>query len=276
VIFNLTRGTLDTLLRARDARKLGVYKAYVSDFEWLSDTTLKAWIPDGDVGVTTLTINVHTSRVTPAGYEQGDEDSVPPYQGLADTLGRLYPGAAPAGATPSDVFGSGLDWPTVHGRGFVLMQKRYSGADGDVWLYRLDRPAATRILRLPDDARSSLAGGFVAGRDIIFGAGASKLILYRYRGGSVRPLLNFAVKPQASSIAIRAQRGDSTWFVLTLRATSERGNNPGFLYDGERLVSLGTYSELADLDVHLPTHQIAYLYWEGNERHVAVKAMSPR
>src|SRR5207249_2112393 len=76
------------------------------------------------------------------------------------------------------------------------------------------------------------------------------------------------VKPQASSLSLRAQRRDSVWFVLTLHPSYERGGNRVFLYDGERLLSLGDYQELVDADVHLVRHRIAFLYWDGGQRHV--------
>ncbi len=60
LILDMRRGVLDTLLSAKAAAKYATYKAYVRDFQWLSDTSLLAWIPDGDVGVTAVTFNVRT------------------------------------------------------------------------------------------------------------------------------------------------------------------------------------------------------------------------
>ena len=60
LILDMRRGVLDTLLSAKAAAKYAVYKAYVRDFQWLSDTSLLAWIPDGDVGATAVTFNVRT------------------------------------------------------------------------------------------------------------------------------------------------------------------------------------------------------------------------
>jgi hypothetical protein len=274
LILDLARSTVDTVLPATAAAKYGVYKSYVTDFQWLTDTTLRAWIPDGDVGVTTMTLDVHSRTILKEeNHQGGDDDSASPKQALAESLARLYPDVAPAGVSPIDVFASGLDWPTVHGRGFVLLQKRYAGADDDVWLYRLDRRAATRVLRLTGGVRSSLAGGFVSGNDLIFGAGTDTLVLYRLRNGRLQTLTRFAARPQRSTVSTRAQNGDSVWFVVTLYDTYERGNNPSFLYNGQRLVSLGTYSGLVDMDVHMRTHRIAFLYWEGSERHVVVKEL---
>ena len=86
-------------------------------------------------------------------------------------------------------------------------------------------------------------------------------------------LVSVPVKPQASSLSLRAQRRDSVWFVLTLHPSYERGGNRVFLYDGERLLSLGDYQELVDADVHLVRHRIAFLYWDGGQRHVVVKEL---
>jgi len=77
----------------------------------------------------------------------------------------------------------------VHGRAFVLLQKRFAGVDDDVWLYRLDRREAILVLPLTGGVRASLAGGFVAGRDLIFAAGTDTVTLYRYRNARLTTLV---------------------------------------------------------------------------------------
>jgi hypothetical protein len=273
LILDMRRGVVDTLLPAEAAAKYATYKAYVSDFEWLSDSSLLAWIPDGDVGAAVVTFNVRSKRIMHEEHHEGEEDSVPPYQLLADSLGKLYPDVAPSGASPSDVFGSALGWPTVRVRSAVLLQKRYAGVDDDVWLYRLDRPEAKRILPLSGGPRASLAGGFATARDLIFAAGSDTLGLYRWRSGRLETLMQISVRPQASSLSVRRQRGDSVWFILMLHQSYEHGNNPAFLYDGERLVPLVEYANLADFDVHPATRRIAFVYWDGAQRHLAVKEL---
>ena len=77
LILDMRRRVLDTLLPAKAAAKYATYKAYVRDFQWLSDTSLLAWIPDGDVGVT-----VRMRTPTGAGAEE---------HGIGDTaLGFEY------------------------------------------------------------------------------------------------------------------------------------------------------------------------------------------
>jgi len=274
LLLDLGRGLLDTLLPAKAAAKYATYKSYVSDFRWMGDTILHASIPDGDVGATEVALDVRSRSILHEEHQEGgDEDPLAPYRALADSLGHLYPGVAPPGANANDVFGSGLSWPMVHGRDFVLLQKRFAGVDDDVWLYRLDRPEAVLVLRLTGGVRASLAGGFVAGRDLIFAAGSDTLTLYRYRNARLTTLFSVPVSPQASSLSLRAQRRDSVWFVLTLHPSYERGGNRVFLYDGERLLSLGDYQELVDADVHLVRHRIAFLHWDGVQRHVVVKEL---
>jgi len=275
LILNMRRSAVDTLLPAEAAAKYATYKAYVSDFEWLSDSSLLAWIPDGDVGAAAVTFNVRSKQIMREEHHEG-EDSVPPYQPLADSLANLYPDVAPSRASPSDVFGSALSWPTVRVRSAVLLQKRYAGVDDDVWLYRLDRPEAKRILPLPGGPRASLAGGFATARDIIFAAGSDTLGVYRWRAGHLETMMRIPVRPQASKLSVRQQRGDSVWFILRVHASYEPGNNPAFLYDGERLLPLADYRDLADFDVHPATHRIAFVYWDGEQRHLVVKELLTR
>ncbi|HYU10525.1 MAG TPA: hypothetical protein VEK77_14200 [Gemmatimonadales bacterium] len=276
LILNMRRSALDTLLPAEAAAKYATYKAYVSDFEWLSDSSLLAWIPDGDVGAAAVTFNVRSKRIIREEHHEGEEDSIPPYQPLADSLGRLYPDVATPRASPSDVFGSALSWPTVRVRSAVLLQKRYAGVDDDVWLYRLDRPDAKRILPLSGGPRASLAGGFATARDVIFAAGSDTLGLYRWRSGRLETLMRIAVRPQRASLSVRRQRGDNVWFILRVHESYEHGNNPAFLYDGERLLPFADYAELADFDVHPATRRIAFVYWDGTQRHLAVKELVPK
>ncbi len=271
LILDMRRRVLDTLLPAKAAAKYATYKAYVRDFQWLSDTSLLAWIPDGDVGVTAVTFNVRTRGILHEEHHEGGEEDA--YEPLADSLARLYPEVAPSGVSPSAVFASGFGWPTVRGPGFVLMQKRHAGVDDDVWLYRLDRRQAVRVLRQPQPASADLRGGFVAGQDVIFAVGSDTLTLYRLRGGRLRALTRIPAHPQQSGLALRARRPGDVLFIVTVHPPYERGHNPAFWYHGERLLPLADYAELADFDVHLPTRRIAFVYWDGEQRHLAVKEL---
>src|SRR6266571_1202083 len=217
LILDMRRGVLDTLLSAKAAAKYATYKAYVRDFQWLSDTSLLAWIPDGDVGVTAVTFNVRTRS--------------------------------------------------------ILHEEHHAGVDDDVWLYRLDRRQAVRVLRQPEPASADLRGGFVAGQDVIFAVGSDTLTLYRLRSGRLRALTRIPAHPQQSGLALRARRPGDVLFIVTVHPPYERGHNPAFWYHGERLLALADYAELADFDVHLPTRRIAFVYWHGEQRHLAVKEL---
>src|SRR6266550_1545356 len=102
------------------------------------------------------------------------------------------------------------------------------------------------------------------------------LTLYRLRSGRVRSLTRISARPQQSGLALRAGRSGDAWFIVTVHPPYERGHNPAFRYDGERLLPLADYAELADFDVHLPTRRIAFAYWEGVQRHLAVKELLTR
>src|SRR6266571_2585761 len=90
----------------------------------------------------------------------------------------------------------------------------------------------------------------------------------------LRALTRIPARPQQSGLALRAgPRSGDAWFIVTAHPPYERGHNPAFWYDGERLLPLADYAELADFDVHLPTRRIAFVYWEGVQRHLAVKEL---
>src|SRR6266568_5873898 len=271
LILDMRRGVLDTLLAANAAAKYAVYKAYVSALTWLGDTALIATIPDGDVDAAVVTLSLRARRIIREDHLEAGLDEWPPL--LADSLAHLYPEVAPSGVSPSAVFGSGLTSPTVRGRGFVLLQKRHAGVDDDVWLYRRDRREAVRVLRQAQPASADLRGGFVAGQDVIFAVGSDTLTLYRLRSGRLRALTRIPAHPQQSGLALRARRPGDVLFIVTVHPPYERGHNPAFWYHGERLLPLADYAELADFDVHLPTRRIAFVYWDGEQRHLAVKVL---
>src|SRR2546428_4986385 len=99
LIFNFRRRVLDTLLAALAAAKYATYKAYVSDFEWLSDTSLVASIPVGDVGVTAGTFNEPRRGILHQGQPAGGRESSPP---LGRSLRPLLPEGAPSRVTYRD------------------------------------------------------------------------------------------------------------------------------------------------------------------------------
>jgi len=91
LLLDLGRGLLDTLLPAKAAAKYATYKSYVSDFRWMGDTILHASIPDGDVGVTEVALDVRSRSILHEEHQEGgDEDPLAPYRALADSLGHLY------------------------------------------------------------------------------------------------------------------------------------------------------------------------------------------
>ena len=275
LIVDLARRSVDTLLTADSAAKYGVYKSYVSDFQWGGDTTLHASIPDGDVGVTELTFDVRSRKIIEQTQEEGgDDDTAPPYRAVAESLARIYPEIAPHG-DPVDVFEASLAWPTVKTPSLVLLQHRYHGLDDNVWQYRLDRKDATRVLVLSDGIHASLAGGFQSGGDVVFAVAAGRATLYRYREGQLTTLLSGPAQPQQSSLQVRAQHGDSVWFLLSFFPSYMPGRNEFLMYDGDSLHRLDGNREVADADVYLPGRRAAILVWDHGERHVLV-AQLPR
>src|SRR2546425_12536879 len=93
------------------------------------------------------------------------------------------------------------------------------------------------------------------------------------RGGRLRPWPRFPPPPQRSAPPPRPRRPGDVFFIVTVPPPYERGHNPAFWYHGERLLPLADYAELADFDVHLPTRRIAFVYWDGEQRHLAVKEL---
>jgi len=169
-----------------------------------------------------------------------------------------------------------LEWPTVRGPGFILLQKKYWNVDHDIWIYHLDRTEAVRVLALPNSP-GTIAGGAVLGSGILFAAESSDdtVSLYWWREQQLDTLRSFAASRQQARVLVRGRDSQRIWFILQLHPTYERGDNPVFVFDGRYLRSVtNRYSETYDFDIHTPSQRYAIAYWSGSERHVTVHQLS--
>ena len=74
-------------------------------------------------------------------------------------------------------------------------------------------------------------------------------------------------------IEVKHRSSSKVIFLVRMHATSERGENPLFIFDGKQLFRVKEYSELHDASVDPSGQRIAYSYWEGDKRHIVVKEL---
>ena len=97
--------------------------------------------------------------------------------------------------------------------------------------------------------------------------------LFLYRDGKLSRLGEFN-SSGFSTIEVKHVSSSKVIFLLRTHETSERGDNPLFVFDGTQLFRIQEYPELYDAAVDPAGHRIAYCYWAGDKRHIVVKELN--
>ena len=270
LLYRLSTGKTSVLLNSQRARKYGTYKAYVSDMTWTSPRRLAVVISDGDVDSTRLTFDPYTRRLLRERDEGGDEIEPRPlspvYKQARQQAVTLFP------EFPRNVLDSALaDFPVVlPGKGIVL-QKNYAGHDEDVWFLDFQGKSVKRLMDLPEDAPRTFRGGLSFGSAIIIALDrGSKTYLFLYQDDKIKPLTEIK-SSGVSWIEIKHRSSEGVVFLVRTQPTYERGDNPLFIFNGDRLLQVKEYPELYDAAVDPAGQRIAFCYWQGERRHIVIK-----
>lgn len=272
LLYNLDTARTSVLLSSRRAKKYATYKAFVSDMSWTSPRRLGVVISDGDVDSTRLTFDPVRRRLLRARHEGGDERGPrplpPPYRQARDQAVRLFPDF------PRDVLDSALmNFALVlPGQGIVL-QKDPAGHDEGVWFLDFQGKSVKRLIGL-DGATSTFNGGLSFGPSIIVALShGSKTYLFLYHDDKIKPLTEIN-SSGFSSIEIKHRSSEGVVFLVRSHPAYDRGDNPLFIFNGERVLRVKEYPELYDAAVDPAGQRIAFCYWDGNRRHIAIKELN--
>ena len=274
LLYNLSSGKTSVLLNSRRAWKYATYKAFVSDMTWTSPRRLGVVIGDGDVDATRLTFDPLTRRLLRERHESADDLETrplsPQYRRARQRALALFP-EFPPNVLDNAFMNSALVLPEQQG---IVLQKNYAGHDGDVWFLDFQGKALKRLISFGEDAHYAFRGGLSFGSSIIIAlARESKTYLFLYRDGKIKPLTRMN-SPDHSWIEVKHRSSEGVVFLVRTHASSERGDNPLFIFNGDRLLQVKEYPLLHDAAVDPAGQRIAFCYWDGERRHIAIKELN--
>lgn len=270
LLYTLSTRKTSVLLNSQRAKRYATYKAFVSEMDWKSPRRLEVVIGDGDVDSTRLTFDPFRRRLLREKHESWDWP--PPLSPLQKEARQraltLFPDLPPEGLD-IELAHSALVLP---GKGIVLRDKY----DGQSYLSFLDFESKSekRLIKLPGDAPYTFNGGISFGPSIIIAVSSgSKTYLFLYRYEKIKPLAEIK-STGFNLIELKHRSSEGVVFLIRTHATYERGDNPLFIFNGERLLQVKEYPELYDAAVDPAGQRIAYCYWEGERRHIAIKELN--
>jgi hypothetical protein len=273
LIHSLSTGKRSVLLNSRRAWKYATYKAYVSEMNWTSPRRLGVVIGDGDVDSTELIFDPFTRRLLRERRESLDEFDPQrlsaSYKRARQQAVSLFP-EFPRNVLDSALTSSALVLPDQG----ILLQKNYAGHDDNLWFLDFKGKSVRRLIDLPEDALHGFHGGLSFGSSIIIVLGrGSKTYLLLYRDGKIKPLSEIN-SPGYSQVEIKHRSPEGVVFLLRTHESSERGDNPLFIFNGDRLLRIKEYPELHDVAVDPGGQRIAFCYWQGDQRHIVIKELN--
>jgi dipeptidyl aminopeptidase/acylaminoacyl peptidase len=248
-LYDLASRRTRTLLDAKTARKLATYSAFVSDLEWAGPTRLRVAVSDGDVDTEHLTFDTTTRRVVASHHTSSDD------------LFEADPFPEPAFAVP--------DGRVVH--------QDFAAADDGVWL--VDRKTGARAPVLPRPHGTVgfwLRGGAYVGRSylLLLETVTSTRAVLVDEAGAVKELGEIAEIPPYSGMRVLRRTKTEVAVLVFAHRGAERGSNPIYVYDGQRLIASSDYPEVADADVDPSGRLVAFSVWGGDDtRHIVVRRM---
>lgn len=268
LLYSFSTRRTSVLLNSQRAKKYATYKAYVSEMDWKSPRRLDVVIGDGDVDSTRLTFDPFRRRLLREKHEGSADDWPPPLSPLQRQARQqavtLFP------EFPAEVLDGALsDFAVVlPGKGIALREK------GDVWFLDFERKSQKRLISLPGNAPYHLNGGLNFGSSMIIAVSSgSKTYLFLCRDEIIKPLVELK-SPGHSWIEIKHRSSEGVVFLVRTHAAYEKGDNPLFIFNGDRLLQVKEYPNLHDAAVDPGGQRIAFCYWQGNQRHIVIKELN--
>lgn len=272
-LYNVSTRRTSVLLNSQRAKKYGTYKAFVLEMDWTSPRRLGVVIHDGDVDSTRLIFDPLTRRLVRKTYQSADDLEArplsPSYKQARQQAVTLFP------EFPSEVLDNAFqNSALVLPEQGIILQKNYAGHDDDVWFLDFKGKSVKRLVNLPQDALYAFRGGLTFESSIIIAlAYKSRTYLLLYRDGKIKPLSELK-SPGQSWIEIKHRSSEGVVFLVRTHESYEKGDNPLFIFNGERLLQVKEYPNLHDAAVDPRGQRIAYCYWDGNQRHIVIKELN--
>jgi dipeptidyl aminopeptidase/acylaminoacyl peptidase len=259
VVFDVATGREHEVLSRAESEKYEVYESYVQGLSWLDATRIEVQLGDGDVGSTTLTIDVNQGKVL---REQGEEGDLVPAE-MHDVLAGAR--AYRAHFTRQELetsLGSAIRLPS----GRVFLERKLRGG-----LFLIE-PKKRRLVRI-GDLPSSLELRDATERDgevLFVVANTEQARLDAYRDGRVRTLATWLGVPRDQRAELRFIAPQRTFIFMRPYITYEPASATlRELVDGQAVPrSLGPHAD--DFSVSADGSRFALSEWAGTKRNVCV------
>ena len=267
------------LLNSAAANKYATYQAFVTNMSWPRQTRLEAEIHDGDVDLTRVTFNPSTRRLIREEQVETFGDRSPQlrdlpasYQKARQQAVALFPELPRKVLDNALLNSSALVFPE---KGIVL-QKGYHGHDPHIWFLDFKNKTMTRLMTLSEQDSHSLRGGLSFGDSILFLVfDGQQGYLFQYREGEIRCLTKLPGSEYTAleTRDVKYQSLEKIVFLVRTHAPYDKGDNPLFVFDGNRLTRVNDYKELYDADIDPQGKRIAFCYWNQGKRVIAIKTL---
>lgn len=268
-LYSLRTGRTVRLVDSKTSSDYETYSAFVSDMEWVGPTRLRVRIADGDVDSTSVTFDTTTTKIVreqpnPSGddYDPTAGASLTPDErAVRDRALRLFPD---------------LDSGSLNG---ALERGGFAAPDGRivVGMVEKDGPAISlidtrkktraRLVPAGDDDGSSLVGATYVGSSVLLLTGprdSARFTVFE-ADGSQRALGTIGTLADFPTIDVVERSSSRLVFVVRGYHGAESGDNPLFVYDGQRLVRSSDYPKLVDASVTRDGKTIALCVWNADD-----------
>jgi hypothetical protein len=271
LLYNSATGKTSVLLNSNKAAKYATYKAFVTEIKWSAPKRLEVEVGDGDVGSTRLIFDPYRNRLLQQSFqdELELEPMSPMYRRARQQAGSLFP-AFPRAVLDNALRSSSL---VIPGKGIVL-QKNYAGHDDNIWFLDFQSKSIKSLINLSNDSRRVFNGGLTFESSIlVLLSNQTNSYLFLYRDGKIKGLVKFE-STGMGQVEIKHRSPERVIFLVRTRNHSEKGDNPLFVFDGEQLLRVREHAELHDAAFDPTGKRIAFCYWEGDKRHIAIRELN--
>lgn len=261
------------LVTPRQALEWGVFSSFATGLQWSGRDTLVAELSDGDVGSSTVRMDVAAGRLIGQVYDPGGEETdIPPrFVSTRRRIQAAFPQLAADRVGAAGNYGTLLD-----GGDRVLMQHAHAGENRDLLLLDLPGRRQTTLIRLEDASPGTwqLDGGARVGDALVFVVTddtAAFFFEHTERGGLRR--LGRMRTPVRARLEPVHVAGDTALLHLRMGPVRELRDSPLLVYRAGRLERASDFAVLSDAAVDPAGRRIAFVHVRDERRVVTVKEL---